>query len=255
MHLNDEQIQYGFYYYFQERKDDIARVTEVSQYGGEEKLIINCTQLGSTYKSQNEKKRVLAEWCDFLIENPTAFKLLKFGTRMPQALLDAVCRQKELEQLEIKWGAYNDISAIQELKKLKLLYIGSGAGVESIRPLSKLSSLIGLYVENFQKVRDYSELASLNALESLTICGDGMSPKYITLDSIEFLRRMPQLRFLRLLTIRLQSKDYTPILELQELEHLSLGSHRDVKKAYDALCRLPKLKWGLLKDHPESYMK
>ena len=43
MRLTEEQIQYGFYYYFHERKNDIAKVTEVSEYAGEEELIINCT--------------------------------------------------------------------------------------------------------------------------------------------------------------------------------------------------------------------
>ena len=255
MHLNDEQIRYGFYYFFRDRKDDIASATEVSEYAGQEKLTINCTQLGPAYKASKEKKRVLIEWCEYLVENPKAFKVLKFGTRMPQELFDAACHQQDLQHLEIKWGAYKDLSAIQNLNKLNLLYIGSGAGVESVRPIGKLPNLIGLYVENFQKIRDYSDLTLLSRLESLTICGDGMSPQYIKVDSIDFLRQMPQLRYLRLLTIRLQNKDYSPILDLPQLEHLSLRTHRDVKKIYDDLCRLPKLKWGLLKENPELYTK
>jgi len=255
MHLNDEQIRYGFYYFFQDRKDDTARAIEVSEYAGEEKLTINCTQLGPAYKSSKEKKRVLTEWCEFLIGNPKAFKVLKFGTRMPQELFDAACHQQNLEHLEIKWGIYKDLSAIQNLKKLNLLYIGSGAGVESVRPIGKLPSVIGLYLENFQKIRDYSDLTPLSKLESLTICGDGTSPQYIKVDSIEFLRQMPQLRYLRLLTIRLQNKDYSPILDLEDLEHLTLRTHRDVKKIYDDLSRLPKLKWGLLKEKPELYAR
>lgn len=128
MHLNDEQIRYGFYYFFRGRKNDTARVTEVSEYAGEGKLTINCTQLGPAYKASKEKHRVLSEWCAFLAEKPNVFKVLKFGTRMPQELFDAVCHQQNLEHLDIKWGTYKDLSAIQNLKKLKLLYIGSGVG-------------------------------------------------------------------------------------------------------------------------------
>jgi hypothetical protein len=253
MRLTDEQIQYGFYYDFTDRKNDIAEVTEVSEYAGEEELIINCTQLGTTYKSAKDKNRVLTEWCEFLVANPKAFKVLKFGTRMPQELFDAVCHQQNLRDLEIKWGVYKDLSAIQNLKNLNLLYIGSGAGVESVRPIGMLPKLVGLYVENFQKVKNYAELTKLSRLESLTICGDGMGPKYITVDSIEFLRHLPQLRFLELLTIRLRDSDYSPILNLQQLEHLSLRPHKDVKRVYDNLRRLPKLKWGLLKSEPELF--
>ena len=166
---------------------------------------------------------------------------------MPQELFDAVCHQQNLRQLETKWGVYKDLPAIQNLKAMNLLYIGSGAGVESVRPIGNLSKLVGLYVENFQKVRDHSDLAQLSRLESLTICGDLMSPQYIKVDSIKFLRQMPQLRFLMLRTMRLQNSDYRPILDLKRLEHLSLRPDKDVKKLYDDLSRLPKLKWGRLK--------
>ena len=253
MELSEEQLRYGFYYYFKDRKDDIARVTEVSEYSGQQRLIINCTQLGSSCKSARAKKRVLEEWCQFLTENPDAFQVLKFGTRMPQELFEAVCHQQQLQHLEIKWGVYKDLSSIQNLRKLRLLYIGSGAGVESVQPISELPVLAGLYVENFQRVRDYSALADLKRLESLTICGDRMSPKYVKVDSIQFLRGMPNLRYLKLLVIRLQDKDYHPVMDLQNLEHLTLQSDRNVKKLYDELICLPNLKWGRLKENPELY--
>ncbi len=249
--LTEEQIQYGFYYYFHERKNDIARVTEVSEYAGEEELIINCTQLGTA--SAKEKKRVLTEWCELFVSRPDAFKVLKFGTRMPQELFDSVCHQKNLRHLEIKWGVYKDLSAIQNLKELNLLYMGTGAGVECVRPIAELPNLTGLYVENFQKIKDYSDLARLSRLESLTICGDALGPRYITLDSINFLNEMPQLRYLTLLTMRLQSGDYSPILKLPNLEHLRLRPHQDVKKVYTELCLLPKLKWGNVKAEPELF--
>lgn len=252
--LTDEQIQYGFYYFFRDRNDDISRVTELSEYDGEDELIINCTQLGSDYP-QKEKKRVLNEWCDFLEQNPSRFKTLKFGTRMPQELFNAVCKQKNLSNLEIKWGAYKNLSAIENLQDLDFLYIGSGAGVESVTPISKLNNLSGLYIENFQKVQDYSSIASLQKLTSLTLCGDGLGPQYVKVESISFLKEMLQLRFLNLLTIQLKDKNYSPILELTNLEHLSLRSHRDVKRLYSELSTLPKLKWGLLKEKPEIYGK
>ncbi|QDV81030.1 hypothetical protein [Botrimarina mediterranea] len=253
MRLNDEQIRYGFYYFHQDRAADTVRAIEVSDHTSEQELDISCTQLGPEYKSRKEEKRVLQEWCEYLTENTKLFKVLRFNTRVPQELFDAACHQQNLEHLEFHWGSYKDLSALQGLKKLKLLYIGSGASVESVTPLGKLTGLTGLYVENFQKISDYSSLTALKRLESLTICGDGMGPRYIKVDSIDFLRQIPQLRYLRLLTIRLQSKDYTPILELAKLEHLSLGSPREVKKIYDELRRLPKLKWGLLKENPKLY--
>ena len=257
MKLNDRQIEYGFDYYFEEENDNIKSVVELSEYNGEDKLSINCTQLDywieEHKKKDKDKKRILNEWCEFLNQNPTAFTELDFGTRMPQELFDAVCNQKHLKRLEIKWGAYKDISAIENLTNIELLHIGSGASVESIKPLSKLKNIIALSVENFQKITNYDDFSELTTLESLSIEGDGMGPQYIKIDNIEFVSKLQQLRFFRLLTERLQNKDYTPVLALKNLEHLTLRSNREVSKLYNELIKLPKLKWGLLKNKPELY--
>src|SRR5690606_29253549 len=129
------------------------------------------------------------------------------------------------------------------------------AGVESIEPLSKLKNIIALSVENFQKITNYDEFSQLTTLESLSIVGDGMGPQYIKISNIDFLSKLTQLRFFRLLTERLQSKNYTPVLELKNVEHLTLRSNREVSKLYNELIKLPKLKWGLLKTKAELYEK
>lgn len=215
-------------------------------------MTVNCTQLGDGY-SAKDKKRILNEWCDFLRSKPTSFRELTFGTRMPQELFDAVARQKSLVRLNIKWGAYKDISSIENIGKIESLHIGSGAGVQSIEPLSRLETLQELSVENFQKIKDYSPLSSLAKLRGLSIQGDGLGPQYIKVDSLDFLMDMPKLTSFTFVTARLKSKDYSPVLSLQELTHLTLPSHRDVKKIYDELTKLPKLNTGLLVEKPELY--
>jgi hypothetical protein len=70
---------------------------------------------------------ILAEWFDFLRSNRKTFRALHFASRVPQNLFDAACCQDDLEELRFKWGAYSDLSAIKNLKNLKILYIGSGA--------------------------------------------------------------------------------------------------------------------------------
>lgn len=80
--LTQIQIEMGLEHWFK---------YELPEYAGGKELSINCTQLDGypynpKYKSAREKKRVLSEWCEFLIENPHAFTSLSFGTRMPQEL-------------------------------------------------------------------------------------------------------------------------------------------------------------------------
>lgn len=255
--LTQIQIEKGLEHWFIKEGPDKS-VVELAEYSGEKELTINCTQLDgyphdSKYESAKEKKRVLSEWCKFLSENPHAFTELRFGTRMPQELFNAVCEQKDLKRLSIKWGVYPDISAVTKLQELEYLHIGSGAGVLSVEPLAELKNLVMLSVENFQKINDYSALVALDNLEMLTISGDVWSPKYIHIDSLDFLCEMKQLRSFSLEVARVKSKDYTPILELENIEYLTIESCKEVKAIYDQVMKLPKLKYGLLIEHPEFY--
>lgn len=256
--LTEKQIKYGFDYFHKDEPRSKC-IVEVSEYNGESELTINCTQLGDSftpgYKTAKEKKRVLQEWCDFLQNNKTAFTELTFCTRMPQELFNAVCKQENLRKLHIKWGVYSDISKLANLTKLEYLQLGSGASVESIEPITKLKNLAALSVENFQKIEDYSLFTNLKNLESLSIEGDGLGPKYIYVNSLDFLNNMEQLRFFRFLTARLKSKDYTPVLSLENIEHLTLRPCKETKKLYSEMIKLPKLKYGLLISKSELYLK
>jgi len=252
--LSDKHLKYGFTYFHKDAPQP-RTVTEVAEYQNESILMIDCTQLGDSgnYKTQKTKKRVLNEWCDFLRENPTAFEELHFCSRMPQILFDAVCAQERLKALHIKWGVYTDISRVANLRDLQYLHIGSGAGVQSIEPIAKLEQLVALSFENFQKIHDYGPLVHLKNLESLTIVGNISCPQYIHVDSLDFLIKMPNLRFFRFLCVRLASKDMTPVLHLANIEHLSLEMSKETKEIYKQLMLMPKLKYGFLVDKPECY--
>lgn len=166
-------------------------VKEVKDYKGENHLCIACTQLDYFVYSEHEKKRVLNEWIDFLRTNTRAFKALHFNSRVPQKLFDAACCQENLEELRFKWGTYSDLSALENLKKLKFLYIGSGSSVRDITIFEKMKNLIVLHIENFKQIEDYSQLIALDKLEQLVISGPvlGRTP----VKDLEFLREMRSL--------------------------------------------------------------
>ena len=174
---------------------------------------------------------------------------------MPQELFDAVCCQRNLKSLHIKWGSYESLDALTNLSSLKRLFIGSGASIKSIAPIATLTALESLAVENFQKISDYSAISNLQNLKSLEISGDGLSPKFIHIESLEFLRQMPGLSSLVILVARLKSKDYSPILSLKSLTHLSLPPQHALFGLFDELSALPNLKTGLLKERAEIYKK
>lgn len=232
-------------------------IIEVSQYKGQKSLVINCTQLGDSftpqYKTAKQKRAVLDEWCDFLRSEQEAFDELNFCTKMPQELFDAVCCQRNLKSLHI--NSYESLDALANLSSLKSLFIGSGASLKSIAPIATLTGLESLAVENFQKISDYSAFSNLQNLKSLEISGDGLSPKFIHIESLEFLRQMPGLTSLVILTARLKSKDYSPILSLKSLTHLSLPPQHALFGLFDELSALPNLKTGPLKERVEIYKK
>ncbi len=70
-----------------------------------------------------------------------------------------------------------------------------------------------------------------------------MSPRNVHVDSIEFLRRMPQLRTLVLHTMIVDGKDYTPLLDLPLLKELRVMPSRGMKPTHDELAAaIPALK-------------
>lgn len=166
-------------------------IREVKEYNGGDHLCIACTQLDYLGYSEREKKRILAEWIDFLWSNRKLFRALHFVSRVPQTLFEAACCQENLEELRFKWGAYTDLSALGNLKKLKFLYIGSGASIHDLAPLTNMEHLVVLYVENFKRIEDYTPLMALHNLEQLVISGPilGNTP----IKDLEFLRDMHSL--------------------------------------------------------------
>ena len=187
--------------YFEETNDYSHIITELSEYNGEERINIGCTQLNGeadkmifsdikTY-SEQAKKRILAEWLDFLQTNTPALKAIHFRSHVPQRLFNAACCQENLEELYFKWGNYTDLSALANLKKLKYLYIGSGSSIQDISTLGRIKTLIVLQVVNFKRIEDYSPLTALDNLEQLVISGPtlGKTP----LKDVDFLVDMKSL--------------------------------------------------------------
>jgi len=189
---------------------------ELKEYRGEERICVACTQIDTSnlFKdnpyanlSRRELKNILDEWIDFLRTNTKALKALHFNSRVPQALFDAACRQENLVELRFKWGAYPDLSALENLRKLQFLYLGPGAGVADITTLGKLKSLVVLEMTGFKKIEDYSPLITLDNLEQLVISGGTL--QYTPLKDLEFLREMPNLRSIALGGISYRRK-YSP---------------------------------------------
>lgn len=202
--LTDDQLRDGYF-------KDIggfppARIiTTVAEHDGSKRCGIRCTQLDQHSDAQSRK--ILKEWIGYLQTHPTAFQALHFNSHVPQALLDAVCCQTELEELRIKWSRLSDLSCLADLKELRYLYLGSCPGVTSLAPITELHELRVLYIENFKRISDMSPLKKLQKLEQLVISGPTLGT--VTIEDIDFLRQMPSLSSVGFFNIRTR-KRYTP---------------------------------------------
>jgi hypothetical protein len=215
-HLTEQQIEHG-YFNIIGGFPNAKRLTEVSEYNGEKQLCVACTQFnpkivekymsGTKCYSNRDMKRILAEWLDFLRTNTKALKALHFNSAVPQRLFDAACCQENLEELRFKCGAYADLSAIHNLKKLKFLYIGTGIRVADITVLGKLKNLIVLYVENFKRIEGCSAFAALDNLEQFVI--SSLLFGRVPIKDLEFLHEMKSLASVSIGTATIKRK-YTP---------------------------------------------
>jgi hypothetical protein len=210
-------------------------LTEVNEWDGREYVCIGCTQLNPPEAEKifglkgytiREQKRILAEWVDLLRTDTKALKGVHFRTSLPQVLLEAVCCQENLETLIIKWGTISDWSCLENLKNLKYFDSdGFRARVSDISPIGKLNGLVALSLRDYKKINNLNPLANLQNLEQLTYVAD------CTIEDVEFLRQMPNLRDLRL-AVKIE-KGYT-LYELNDLI-MSLTSLHD---SYDFFSKL-----------------
>lgn len=236
----------------------LKTIIELSEYANEERIKVDCTQLDYWLEENNrpakDKKRILTEWIEFFNSPQPQLKEVIFISRLPQELFDAVCQQSSLEILHIKWAVVKDITAIRQLKNLKSLYIKNASALE-LDSIASLSQLKALALANFKKVEDYSSLGNLTNLEYLAVNLDVNRTKFGKMKNLDFLPKLIHLKELDLTDYRVEDNNYAPILELVNLERLSLDSNKDTRALYDELIKLPKLKYGNLFSMKEYFAR
>jgi hypothetical protein len=119
-----------------EGRGQLPRVfTEVSEYDGAERILIAPTQLYADEFGrpipQARLKRIVDEWCEFFEASSTPIRYLDISSRAPKRLVAALRGQTQLRGLEIKWGDYEDISAVSRMPDLWTLRLGGASGLRT----------------------------------------------------------------------------------------------------------------------------
>ncbi|MEU2348552.1 hypothetical protein [Modestobacter sp. NPDC049651] len=210
------------------------QITRLAEYQGETCVVVQVTQLGPEY-SRTEARCIVDEWAEFFASGPSSIRDLRFVSRTPKHLFEALHGQTQLEALTVKWGDYADLSPIAGMTDLRTLHLGGASSVESLLPLAGLSCVEDLLIEGLRRVRDLSPVGEMSGVTHLEIGGDWMTPRVVQVESLGFLRKMLQLRSLVLHSIAADDLDYTPVLALPNLISLRVMEVRDMRPGIDVL--------------------
>jgi hypothetical protein len=216
------------------RVQSVPIITTVAEYAGQSAIRVAATQLGPRYSS-SDAKRIVAEWVEFFASGASPIQDLGLVSRTPRRLFDSLAGQPQLRRLSVKWGDFEDLSALSGLTDLSFLRLGGASRVRDLRPLSGLPGVAELELESLRHARDLCPIGAMSGVTSLTIAGAVWSLRIAHVDSISFLRDMPQLRRLRLEAVIVDDLDYSPILELPDLQSLWVMKARGMHPAFDDL--------------------
>ncbi len=107
--------------------------------------------------------------------------------------------------------------------------------MRTLAPLAELQRVETLSVDSLRHVRDLSPIGRMGGVTSLNLGGDWMSLRIAHVESISFLRKMPQLRRLLLHTMIVDDLDYTPVLALPALQAVRIMAARGMRPKYEEL--------------------
>ena len=214
--------------------ESVPTITTVAEYAGQPAIRVAATQLGPRYSS-SDAKRIVAEWVELFASGPSPIHDLGLVSRTPRRLFEALAGQPQLRRLSVKWGDFEDLSALSELTDLSYLRLGGASRVRDLRPLAGLSRVAELDLESLRHAHDLTPIGAMSGVTSLAIAGAIWSLRIAHVDSLSFLREMPQLRWLRLHAVIVDDLDYSPILELPSLQSLWVMKARGMRPAFDDL--------------------
>lgn len=244
--MTEKQMENGFWLWDKENDFPPDSITYPTQYNGQTKLNIACTQRSDLTPTQ--QKNLVKEWADFL---PTckSIELLWFTTTTPQRIFDSACLLEKLVGLNIKNSNIKSLDSLTKLKNLKYLRIGDSSKIESIEALKTLTNLEVLVIENFKNISDFSLIKVLTNLKFLTI--EGAIYKKQNVDSFQFLADLKNLIYLSTAMISSTNASIDTVFNLQHLKTLNWAFDLTKSEMEKIKKELPNLKY-LPHRHVES---
>lgn len=205
----------------------------MAEYDGGPSVKVWATQLDDV--TQTQAVRVVDEWVEFLGSGGGDIRELEFVSRTPKRLFAALTGQPQLERLQLKWGDYEDLGALESMVGLRDLHLGGASSVKSVEPLARLQAVETLRIESLRWVTDVSPLTEMRGVTDLALGGDWASPRNAHLDSLAWIEQMPQLKHVELHTLIVDDLDYSPLQRLPNLESVVVRKVRGMSPSFEEL--------------------
>lgn len=198
--------------------------------------------------SAKERQALETEWIGILPSLKKA-KSLSIRHRVKQDFFDAICQMKNLENLTFWSSKVEDITALQQLKKLRFLKLWSFTQLKDISPLVKMKSLTHLSIDNCFKVENYEVIGKMVQLVGLELCGDTFAPRKLMLNSLKPFEKLINLKHFDLSSASVRDKQYDSLLKMKSLERLDFlaGMPEQIREKIKR--QHPQLKAGFFVDY------
>lgn len=181
-------------------------------YHGESIMKLCCSQHSKVIDgvetiSDHQQKKITESWARFFQEKKgLPLKEVQVCTRMNQSVFDALCNQKSIESLRIKYFTGKNVGEIRKLTNLKKLFIESASSLESIEPIAELSNLEVLILGNTKKITDYNALGQLKKVKVFSICSYQTHENIMRMADDSFMYDMSSLKYVDMCDVRVENQ-------------------------------------------------
>lgn len=188
-------------------------VTRPSECADAERLDLMWTRPGMSRKQQAS---LANEWCAAL-PSLANVRLLWISSRVPQELFDAACTIPNLAGMWVGQASnLQSIAALRDAKSLTHFQLCHATKLTSIEPLTGMTKLRWLGIENLKLVHDLGPISGLTDLEGLTVEGSVWAAQRV--QSLSPLSGLTRLGYISLANTRVDHPSLSPLFGLSSLK-------------------------------------
>lgn len=155
--------------------------------------------------------------------------MLFIGSKLDAATAKAFDQMKKCTEFGL--FAARSIEGLVTIKGLEFLYFDACPGLGDLTAFAENKKLTSLYLEACLNITSLKGVENFSQLSEFSIIGGGVTSA--TLDSLESLKSLTKLRYLKLYA-KVKDKTLAPLMALKNLEYVDMAN-RFRREEYEAI--------------------